>query len=299
MSLPGFEYRRVRVNGVTVNAALKGRGEPLLLLHGYPQTHHMWRFVAPALAEHFAVVCPDLRGYGDSDKPDGGVDHAAYSKRTLARDMLELMAALGHERFLLAGHDRGGRVAYRLALDHPQAVKRISLLDIVSTKAVYEHGGMALASAYFHWYFLVQPRPLPESLIGAEPRLWLNSFFRRLTADSAVIGAADVEEYLRGFGTPQGVHASCEDYRAGATLDLACDRADVAAGHRILCPNLLLWGARGVVGRHFKPLDTWRDLIEKPHGEAVDCGHFIPEEKPLETVHLLKEFFTGGGTAQA
>ena len=295
MSLPGFEYRRMRVNGVNIHTAIKGRGAPLLLLHGYPQSHHMWRFVAPALSDHFTVVCPDLRGYGDSDKPDGSADHATYSKRTLALDMLELMAALGHGRFMLAGHDRGGRVAYRLALDHPDAVLRLSLLDIVSTKAVYEHGGMALASAYFHWYFLIQARPLPESLIGRDPRLWLDSFFHRLTADSSMIGAADIEEYLRGFGTPQGVHATCEDYRAGATIDLACDRADATAGRRIRCPNQILWGTRGIVGRQFQPLEVWRDLIDAPAGEAIDCGHFLPEEKPAEALRLLLKFFGAGG----
>jgi haloacetate dehalogenase len=295
VSLPGFDYRSLFVNGVTINAALKGAGRPLLLLHGYPETHHMWRFVAPALAGQFSIVCPDLRGYGDSGKPGGSADHATYSKRTMARDMLDLMAALGHERFMVAGHDRGGRVAYRLALDHPQAVSRLALLDIVSTKAVYEHGGMALASAYFHWYFLIQPQPLPEALISREPGLWLNGFFRRLTSDPSLIGDADLQEYLRSFATAECVHATCEDYRAGATIDLACDRADVAAGRTIRCQNLILWGARSVVGRLFRPLEAWRDLIETPGGEAVDCGHFIPEERPEETLRLLSRFFAAGG----
>jgi haloacetate dehalogenase len=296
MTLPGFQYRRMGVNGVTINAALKGTGKPLLLLHGYPETHHMWRTVAPALAEEFSIVCPDLRGYGASSKPQSSPDHATYSKRTMARDMLELMAELGHPRFMVAGHDRGARAAYRLALDHPRAVIRLALLDIVSTKAVYDRAGMALASAYFHWYFLIQPWPLPEYLIIKEPSLWLHSFFNKLTSDPSVIADADFQEYLRGFGTAEGVHATCEDYRAGATVDLECDRADVAAGRKIRCPNLILWGARGVVGRLFRPLEVWADLIETPSGEAIDCGHFIPEERPGETVRSLSRFFSAGAT---
>jgi haloacetate dehalogenase len=289
--LPGFDYQRIKTGGATINVAIRGKGAPLLLLHGYPETHRMWHKVAPALADEFSVVCADLRGYGDSGKPEGTADHSNYSKRAMANDMIEVMAALGHHEFLLGGHDRGARVAYRLALDHPAAVKRLALLDIVSTKAVYEQGGMALATAYFHWYFLIQPRPLPETLIGHDPALWLGTAFRKLSADSAAFSDALIAEYLRTFGTPEGIHATCEDYRAGATVDLANDRADVAAGCRIACPTLILWGARSVVGRMFQPLETWRDLVSSPIGEAIDCGHFIPEEKPVETVHALRRFF--------
>jgi haloacetate dehalogenase len=289
--LPGFEYRRIRTSGATIIVAIRGKGAPLLLLHGYPETHRMWHKVAPALADEFSVVCADLRGYGDSGKPEGTADHSNYSKRTMANDMIEVMAALGHHEFLIGAHDRGARVAYRLALDHPAAVKRLALLDIVSTKAVYEQGGMALAAAYFHWYFLIQPRPLPETLIGHDPALWLGTAFRNLSTDSTVFSDALIAEYLRTFGTPEGIHATCEDYRAGATVDLANDRADVAAGRKIDCPTLILWGARSVVGKMFQPLETWRDFVSSPIGEAIDCGHFIPEEKPVETLHALRGFF--------
>ena len=288
--LPGFEYRRIETSGATINVAIRGRGAPLLLLHGYPETHRMWHRVAPALAEEFSVVCADLRGYGDSSKPAGAADHSNYSKRAMANDMLEVMAALGHREFLLGAHDRGARVAYRLALDHPAAVKRLALLDIVSTKAVYEHGGMALATAYFHWYFLIQPRPLPETLIGHDPALWLDKAFRKLSTNPTAFSDALIAEYLRTFGTPDGIHATCEDYRAGATVDLANDRADVAAGRKIACPTLILWGARSVVGKVFQSLEAWRDLVSSPMGEAIDCGHFLPEEKPDETLRALRGF---------
>ena len=289
--LPGFEYRRIKTTGATINVAIRGRGAPLLLLHGYPETHRMWHRVAPALAEEFLVVCADLRGYGDSSKPAGTADHSNYSKRAMANDMIEVMAALGHREFLLGAHDRGARVAYRLALDHPAAVKRLALLDIVSTKAVYEQGGMALAAAYFHWYFLIQPRPLPEALIGHDPALWLDTAFRQLSTDPTAFSDALIAEYLRTFGTPEGIHATCEDYRAGATVDLANDRTDVTAERKIACPTLILWGARSVVGKLFQPLETWRDLVASPTGEAIDCGHFIPEERPDETLRALRGFF--------
>ena len=285
VGLQGFEYRRITTAGATINVATRGKGTPLLLLHGYPETHHCWHKVAPSLADEFTVVCPDLRGYGDSSQPEGAADHSNYSKRAMAADMIEVMTALGHREFLVAGHDRGGRVAYRLALEHPGAVRRLALLDIVSTKAVYEEVTMSLASAYFHWYFLIQPRPLPETLIGHDPAFWLNAML------PTGLSVATVAEYLRTFGTPAGIHASCEDYRAGATIDLNDDRADVRAGRKITCPVLILWGARGVVGRIFQPLETWRDLVSSPTGEAIDSGHFIPEERPDETLRALRAFF--------
>jgi len=266
----------------TINIATRGAGIPLLLLHGYPENHRMWQKVAPALAQDYAVVCADLRGYGDSSKPEGAPDHSNYSKRAMATDMVEVMAALGHRTFLLAGHDRGGRVGYRLALDHPAAVRRLALLDIVSTTVVYEDGGTEMAGRYFHWYFLIQSRPLPEHLIGDDPAFWLEQFLPE---------GVDHREYLRTFGTAEGIHATCEDYRAGFAVDLALDRADVAAGRRIVCPTIILWGSRGTVGSVYKPLETWKDLVESPTGYAFDCGHFIPEEKPDETTRALREFF--------
>jgi haloacetate dehalogenase len=289
--LTDFAYRQVATSGATINVATGGKGTPLLLLHGYPETHYMWHAVAPALAGDFTVVCPDLRGYGDSSKPEGTADHSNYSKRALATDMVEVMNALGYREFMLAGHDRGARVAYRLALDHPTAVTRLALLDIVSTKAVYEHTDSTLATAYFHWYFLIQPRPVPETLIGHDPRFWVSNAFRNWSPNPAAFTDATVAEYLRTFATPAGIHATCEDYRAGATVDLSHDRADVSAGRKIACPTLILWGARGVVGKVFQPLETWRDLVAAPTGHSIDCGHFIPEEKPEETVQALRTFF--------
>lgn len=291
LALNGFEYTRIEVNGATIAVAYGGKGPALLLLHGYPETHLCWRRVAPALAEEFTVVCPDLRGYGDSSKPQGAPDHSNYSKRTLALDMIELMSTLGYREFGLAGHDRGGRVGYRLALDHPSAVRRLALLDIVSTQAVYEQASMGLAAAYFHWYFLIQPRPFPETMIGHDPSLWLGAAFRGWSRDATVFDDAIVAEYARTFASPEGIHATCEDYRAGASLDLADDRADIATGRKITCPTLILWGARGIVGKFFDPLETWRDLVTAPSGKAIDCGHFIPEEKPAETLRSLREFF--------
>lgn len=293
-SIAGFTYRTVRVSDASIRVAIRGEGPPVLLLHGYPETHYMWRFVAPALAEIYTVVCADLRGYGDSSKPTGHADHSNYSKRAMATDMLEVMAALGHPRFRLVGHDRGARVGYRLALDHPAVVERLSLLDIVSTRAVYEEVSMSLAAAYFHWYFLIQPRPLPETLIGHDPRAWLEATIGRLAAaDSPAFGETVLAEYLRTFGTPEGVHGVCEDYRAGATVDLANDRADIAAGRKVTCPTQVLWGSRGIVGKHFRPLETWRDLVAAPTGEAIDAGHFLPEENPDATLRALLPFLRG------
>jgi len=242
----------------------------------------MWHKVAPKLAQEFAVVCADLRGYGDSSKPEGLPDHSNYSKRAMASDMVEVMAALGHREFLLAGHDRGGRVAYRLALDHPAVVTRLALLDIVSTRAVYDDGGKDMARRYFHWYFLIQNRPLPEHLIASDPAFWLEQFLP---------DGVDLREYLRTFGTAEGISATCEDYRAGFAVDLVHDRADVDAGRRIVCPTMILWGSRGVVGSVYKPLETWKDLVASPTGYALDCGHFIPEEKPDEVIRAFREFF--------
>lgn len=293
--LEGFDTRRITVAGVEIFAATAGHGPPLLLLHGYPETHLMWHKMAPQLARRFTVVCPDLRGYGDSAKPPGGADHAGYSKRAMAADVLGVMRALGHEKFFVAGHDRGARVAYRLALDHPAAVQKLALLDIVSTKAVYEADSMALAAAYFHWYFLIQPAPFPETLIGADPKYWLDTIFGKWAAASSgkgnVFDPAALAEYLRVFRDPACIHATCECYRAGATVDLENDRKDVAAGRKIACDSLILWGAQGVVGRIFKPLETWRDLIVSPQGQALPCGHFLPEEAPAETLAALLDFF--------
>lgn len=268
---------------------IAGSGPPLLLLHGYPQTHVMWHRIAPQLAERFTLVAADLRGYGDSSKPAGTADHSSYSKRTMAADMVAVMAARGHARFAVAGHDRGGRVAYRMALDHPGIVERLALLDIVPTKTVYDRLERRVATAYFHWLMLIQPAPLPETLIGADPGFWLDTIFGAWSRGSSVFAPEAVAEYTRCFD-PATIHASCEDYRAGATLDSDHDAADLANVNRIACPTLVLWGERGLVGRAYDVLTAWREYASDVRGHAVPGGHFLPEEAPEETLAALQEF---------
>jgi len=287
----GFEIRDVATAGTTIHARIGGSGPPLLLLHGYPQTHVMWHRVAPALAERLTVICPDLRGYGDSGKPASDPEHAVYSKRATAQDMVELMAALGHQRFRVVGHDRGGRVAHRLALDHPDRVERLAVLDIVPTRTIFRAADQAIATAYFHWFFLIQPHDLPERLIGADPTYWLHRMLGAWGSRGLVSFAPDVlTEYERCFTDPKVIHGSCEDYRAAATIDLAHDETDL--DQKIRCPVLALWGRHGLMERHFDVLATWRERSVGPvTGHALDCGHFLAEERPDETSEALLEFF--------
>jgi len=283
-----FETVRVDTSGAVINLRKGGSGPPLLLLHGYPQTHVMWHKIAPRLAERFTVVASDLRGYGDSSKPPGGERHEAYSKRAMARDQAEVMAALGFERFAVAGHDRGARVTHRLALDHPERVTKAAVLDIAPTLAMYESTDQAFATGYYHWFFLIQPFDLPERLIGAEPDYYLE---RKIDAWSRLEGAfapAALAEYKRCFRDPATIHATCEDYRAAAEIDLEHDRADLE--RRIECPLLVLWGARGLVGRRYDVLATWRERATDARGRALDCGHFLAEEAPEETLAALLDF---------
>jgi haloacetate dehalogenase len=287
---PGFVARDIGVPGAQIHCVTGGSGPPLLLLHGYPQTHAIWHAMAPALARAFTVVCADLRGYGDSSKPASGRPHEAYSKRSMAADMVALMAALGFPRFCLAGHDRGGRVAHRLCLDHPQAVERVAMLDICPTRLMFERTDQAFATAYYHWFFLIQPYDLPERLIGADPAYYLE---RKLTGWSAgrrsFFHPAALAEYERCFRDPATIHASCEDYRAAASIDLEHDRAD--AHLRVRCPLLVLWGTRGVVGRMFSPLQDWRSVADDVRGEALEAGHFLPEEAADATLAHFRAFF--------
>ena len=262
----------------------------LLLLHGYPQTHAMWHKVAPRLAERFNVVCADLRGYGDSSKPEGGADHAAYSKRAMAADQVALMKSLGHSRFLLAGHDRGARVAHRLAVDHPDAVERIAVLDIAPTLAMYEQTTEAFARAYWHWFFLILPAPVPEKMIGADPLFLLRAKMSTGGAGLKPFTSEAWSEYERCF-TSEMIHASCEDYRAAASIDLEHDRADRAAGRSVRVPLLALWGAHGVVERCFKPLDEWRRVADDVRGSALPAGHYLAEEVPDLVAAELERFF--------
>lgn len=268
-----------------------GDGPPVLLLHGYPQTGVMWDPIAPALADRFTLVCPDLRGYGDSDAPAGGKDHAAYAKRAMAADMVGLMRHLGHERFACVGHDRGARVGHRLTLDHADRVTRFAAIDIVPTHAVFARTDTALATAYYHWFFLVQGGGLPERLIGSDPEFWVR---HHLTAWSRVPDAFDeraVAAYVKAFRRADVIHGTCEDYRAAAGIDLEHDAADFGT-RAIGCPTLLLWGAQGFVGSHYDVSAIWADYATDIEGAALPCGHFVPEECPNETADRLLAFLS-------
>ena len=288
---PGFAARRVRTAGTEIHCAVGGAGPPLLLLHGYPQTHAMWHRVAPTLAREFTVLCADLRGYGDSGKPESDATHAAYSKRAMAQDMVEVMCELGFARFRLAGHDRGGRVAHRLCLDHPDAVERVAVLDISPTRTMFAETDQAFATAYYHWFFLIQPFDMPEKLIGADPTFYLHWMMGRLGLGLEHFDARALAEYERCFAQPATIHATCEDYRAAASIDLEHDDADVAAGRRVQCPMLALWGAKGVVNRLFDPLRDWGAVAADVRGKALPSGHYLAEEVPEETMRELRAFF--------
>ena len=290
---PGFRTHRIATSGAEIHCVVGGSGPPLLLLHGYPQTHTLWHRIAPRLAEHFTVVCSDLRGYGDSSKPAGDADHANYSKRTMAQDLAELMTQLGHARFALVGHDRGGRVAHRLALDHAARVTRLCLIDIAPTLDMYSATDMQFASAYYHWFHLIQPAPLPERMLGGDPTFCLHWALGGWGANgTAYIEPKAMAEYERCFCTPEAIHGACEDYRASAGIDLAHDRASRAAGERIACDTRVLWGERGVVAKFFDPIALWQaQCAAQVSGEALPAGHFIPEELPARTAAELLRFF--------
>ena len=289
---PGFRVVDADAGGVRVHAVAGGSGPPLLLLHGYPQTLAIWHKVAPRLAERFTVVCADLRGYGDSGKPATDARHEPYSKRAMARDPVALMRGLGFGRFRLAGHDRGGRVAHRLAADHPEAVERLAVLDISPTLAMYEQTDMAFARAYWHWFFLVQKAPVPETMIGADPAFYLRHKMGDGAAGMSPFAPQAWAEYERCF-TPEAIHASCEDYRAAATIDLEHDRADRDAGRKLSCPLLVLWGAHGVVERCFRPLEDWGRVATDVRGRALSAGHYLPEEVPGLVAAEFESFFGG------
>ena len=296
----GFEPRRFAVNGTDilarVPAAAQGARPALLLLHGFPQSHVMWHRVAQQLARDYFVVMPDLRGYGDSAKPPGLPDHSNYSKRTLAQDMVDVMDVLGARRFFLCGHDRGGRVAHRLALDHPEKVAKLCVIDIAPTLDMYNATDMAFARAYYHWFHLIQPWPLPERMIGATPEAARDYLHAKLggwgSGGLESIEPQALAEYERCFLKPEAIHGACEDYRASAGIDLAHDRENRARGDKIACDTLVLWGERGVVNRLFQPLELWQaQCAGTVTGQALPAGHFIPEELPAETAAALKAFF--------
>ncbi len=293
MLFPGFTTQDFTVNGTTIHAVHGGNraGRALLLLHGHPQTHVIWHHIAPKLAEKFYVVAADLRGYGDSAKPAGLPDHANYSKRVMAQDQVELMQALGFKQFLLCAHDRGARVAHRLCLDHPDAVEKAVFLDIAPTLPMYEQTTMAFARAYWHWFFLIQPAPLPETVLGRDPEFYLRSVMSRGDKGLATFAPEAFAEYVRCAKLPGAIHAMCEDYRAAAGIDLEHDRETRAAGGKVKCPLQVYWGAEGVIERCFNALSIWKEYAENVGGSAFPSGHYIPEQVPEMLFAELNTFF--------
>jgi haloacetate dehalogenase len=291
----GFERVRVGARDAEINAVRGGAGPPVLLLHGYPQTHAMWHLVAPRLAEDFTVVATDLRGYGDSSKPFGSENHATYSKRAMAADGVQVMESLGFPSFGVVGHDRGGRVGHRMALDHPDSVTRLAVLDIVPTRHVYATVGKDLATAYYHWFFFIQPYDLPETLIGADPGYYLRKKLGGWGTSLDTFAPEALAEYERCFD-PATIHASCEDYRAAASIDLVHDDADRDEGRKVACPLLTLWGGRGVMERLYDVQEVWRGYADDVRGKPIDAGHFLAEERPEETTQELAHFLKWQGT---
>jgi haloacetate dehalogenase len=294
--LPGFTAQDITVpDGVRIRTAVGGQGPPVLLLHGYPQTHATWREIAPVLARSRTVVAPDLRGYGDSAKPPSDPAHAAYAKRTMAADQVAMMRALGHDRFPVVGHDRGGRIAHRMALDHPGTVERLAVLDIAPTAIMYARTDREFATRYYHWFFLIQAEPLPEQLIGGATEAYLRAHLAYQYQTPGVPHEDLAAEYLRCFDDPALIHATCEDYRAAASIDLEHDAADQSTGRLITQPLLALWGSRGTVGHLYDVLATWREVGNGPvGGTALDCGHVPQEEQPAETARQLAAFLGSG-----
>ncbi|MET0134813.1 MAG: alpha/beta hydrolase [Kibdelosporangium sp.] len=290
MTIPlPFAYRRIDAGDVRINCAVGGSGPPLLLLHGYPQTHVIWHEVAPILAADFTVVLTDLRGYGDSDKPPAGPTDVEYSKREMAKDQLAVMRELGFPRFAVAGHDRGGRVAHRLALDHPAAVSALAVLDIVPTRYAFEHVDKEFGLGYFHWFFLAAGNGIAERLIGGDPEFWIRARMRSRHSGGTAFHPAALAEYVRCFADPAAISASCADYRAAASTDLEHDNAD--AGRKLEVPLLALWGEHSFVGRTYDVLDVWRSCATEVDGSPLPSDHYLPEEAPQETASRLRDFF--------
>lgn len=283
-----FQHLGLRTKSTIINVLKGGSGDPLLMLHGYPQTHVMWHRIAPQLAENFTVVLTDLRGYGDSAKPEVEAGHANYAKRSMAQDQVEVMQQLGYEEFYVIGHDRGARVAHRMALDYPQRIRKLALLDIVPTYELYTTTDQEFATAYYHWFFLIQPYPLPETLIGANPEYFLRTCLEHWSKNFAAFTPEALAEYIRCFSQPETIRATCEDYRAGASIDLVHDRADL--NQKIACPLLVLWGSQGIIGRKYDVLKIWQKRAKKVLGEAIASGHFLPEEAPEATYQALYKF---------
>jgi haloacetate dehalogenase len=287
---PGFKSELIEVNGVKIMTRKGGSGQPLLLLHGHPQTHAIWHRVAQQLAESHTVVMTDLRGYGDSSKPQGSQDHLNYSKRVMALDQIEVMRHFGYSQFDVLAHDRGARVAHRLALDHPKAVKRLVLLDIAPTLAMYEKTSNQFARSYWHWFFLIQPAPLPERLIEADPAAYVRDVLGRRSAGLAPFDPRALAEYVRCLELPGTAHGLCEDYRASASIDLVHDQLDIDKKNFLQQAVLVLWGEQGVVNQCFEPLKEWSKLAVNVKGHALPCGHYIPEEAPELLLNQVQSF---------
>jgi len=292
MFFEGFELLNVPVPGGHIRLRHGGSGPPLLLLHGNPQSHAMWNLVAPELAKRFHVVCADLRGYGGSLKPGPTPDHAPYAKREMAKDMIAVMRHFGHDRFLLAGHDRGARVSHRLAIDFPDAVEKLAVLDIVPTIEHFERADMKFGLGYYHWFWFAQPHPFPENLINAAPALWFRHHTTRGIPADTLFQPEAMADYLEANAKPETVIGMCEDYRASTTIDLEHDRESRAAGRKIMCPLLALWGSKGKIGQWYDPGAIWRQYCaaEVTTGE-VNSGHYLAEESPAEVLDWFHKFF--------
>ena len=285
-----FENLQIDANGTTINLVKGGSGPPILMLHGYPQPHAMWNKIAPRLAEDFTVVCPDLRGYGDSAKVEGDPDHINYSKRVMAQDQVDVMQNLGFEQFYLVGHDRGGRVSHRLTKDHPANVLKLVTLDIIPTRTMFQIVNKDFATNTYHWFFLIQPYDFPERVIGADPEFYAGRGFNRVKDADTVFTPEALNDYLRCFNNPGTIHAVCEDYRAGASIDLVHDDADFE--QKVNCPMLAMWSSTGYVGRTQDVLKVWQDYATDVRGKSLTCGHYIAEEMPDEAYAAIKEFLS-------
>ncbi len=293
MFFEGFTLETRRVDGHAVRFRKGGEGPPLLLLHGNPQTHAMWHRVAPELAKRFTVIAPDIRGYGHSEKPPATADHAPYSKREMAKDVVGLMQALGFPRFQVVSHDRGARLAHRLALDHAAHVERLCTMDIVPTLHHFENADMAFGLGYYHWFWLAQPHPGPETIIGQDTEVWFDIHTSREPKDRSFFHPEARADYLAALKLPGTVRAICEDYRAAAGIDLEHDRASRAAGEKVQCPLLVLWGAKGKIGQWYRPLEVWGQYAQGPvSGHAVNSGHYLAEEAPQEVLAALDPFLS-------
>jgi haloacetate dehalogenase len=291
MLFPGFTLESIAIPDGAIRLRHGGSGPPLLLLHGNPQSHLMWHRVAPKLAERFTVLCPDLRGYGGSFKPPATTNHAPYAKKVMAADMVAVMRHFGHERFYVVGHDRGGRVAHRLALDHARRVIRLAVLDIIPTIEHFERTDMAFALGYYHWFWFAQPHPFPEVLINAAPEAWFTAHTSREPKGADFFHPDALADYLEAARRPDAIVGMCEDYRAAASIDLEHDRASRDAGIKVECPTLVLWGAKGKLNQWYKPLEIWRGYCAaEVSGGAIESGHYLAEERPAEVLQYIESF---------